>query len=81
MVNPAHARKSKELDDNSPTKNDKKDAMVIAKLVIDGRYSEPHILEGIYAELRLAMNYRNRLVFLFYAKVNQSLLLLNLVYM
>ncbi len=62
LVNPAHAKKSKELDDNSPTKNDKKDAMVIAKLVIDGRYSEPHIPEGIYAELRLAMNHRNRLV-------------------
>lgn len=62
LVNPAHAKKSKELDDNSPTKNDLKDAYTIAKLIVDGRYSEPHILEKEYAELRLAMNHRERLV-------------------
>jgi len=62
LVNPAHVKKSKELDDNSPTKNDPKDAYTIARLVVDGRYSEPHILENEYAELRLAMNHRERLV-------------------
>ena len=41
VVNPLHVKKSKELDDNSPTKNDVKDARVIAQLVKDGRYSEP----------------------------------------
>ena len=55
LVNPMHVKKSKELDDNSPTKNDKKDARVIAQLVKDGRYSKPNIPEGVYAELRAAM--------------------------
>lgn len=29
------------MDDNSQTKNDRKDPKVIAKLVVDGRYSKP----------------------------------------
>jgi len=62
LVNPAHVKKSKSLDDNSPTKNDKKDAKVIAQLVKDGRYSEPNIPEDVYAELRVAMTHRERLV-------------------
>ncbi|MFC7751647.1 transposase, partial [Paenibacillus thermoaerophilus] len=33
VVNPHHVNKSKELEDNSPTKNDYKDAKVIADLV------------------------------------------------
>jgi transposase len=61
LVNPLHVKKSKELDDNSPTKNDVKDARVIAQLVKDGRYSEPNIPAGIYAELRVGMNMRDRL--------------------
>ncbi|TDO94142.1 transposase IS116/IS110/IS902 family protein [Halanaerobium saccharolyticum] len=62
VVNPAHVKKSKSLDDNSPTKTDRKDAKVIAKLVIDGRYSVPHIPEKEYADLRVAMTHRERLV-------------------
>ena len=38
MVNPYHTKRAKELDDNSQTKSDKKDALTIAKLVRDGRY-------------------------------------------
>ncbi|USK31211.1 IS110 family transposase (plasmid) [Bacillus sp. CMF21] len=53
-VNPLHVKRSKELDDNSPTKNDVKDAKVIAQLVKDGRYAEPTIPQGVYAELRVA---------------------------
>ena len=41
LVNPLHVKESKELDDNSPTKNDTKDAWVIAQLVKDGRYAVP----------------------------------------
>ncbi|TDP26976.1 IS110 family transposase [Halanaerobium congolense] len=62
VVNPAHVKKSKSLDDNSPTKTDRKDAKVIAKLVIDGRYSVPHMPEKEYADLRVAMTHRERLV-------------------
>lgn len=62
VVNPAHVKKSKELDDNSPTKNDVKDARVISRLIQDGRYSEPNLPEGIYAELREGMNLYEQLM-------------------
>lgn len=61
LVNPAHVKKSKELDDNSPTKNDVQDAYVIARMVIEGRYSAPIIPQDVYAELRTGMNERDRL--------------------
>ncbi|QYR22421.1 IS110 family transposase [Paenibacillus sp. sptzw28] len=61
VVNPLHVKKSKELDDNSPTKNDVKDAKVIAQLVKDGRYAVPSLPQGIYAELREAMKIRDHL--------------------
>ncbi len=38
MINPYHTKRAKELDDNSPTKSDKKDALTIARLIRDGRY-------------------------------------------
>lgn len=62
VVNPMHVKKSKELDDNSPTKNDTKDAKVIAQLMKDGRYSVPNLLEGVYAELREGVKIRDQLV-------------------
>ena len=52
MVNPFSVKKIKELDDNSPKKTDAKDPKTIAKLVVDGRYSEPYMPEGVYAEIR-----------------------------
>jgi transposase len=59
-VNPAHVKKSKELDDTNPSKNDRKDPKVIAGLVCDGRYALPYMPEGIYAEMRGLnnLNYR-----------------------
>lgn len=57
-VNPYHTKKSKELDDNSPTKNDKKDAITIARLIKDGRYFEPYLPQEIYGELRCLANAR-----------------------
>jgi len=57
-VNPSHTKKSKELDDNSQTKNDKKDAITIARLVKDGRYFELHLPQNIYGELRVLTNER-----------------------
>ncbi len=55
-VNPYHVKQSKELDDNDPSKNDRKDPKVIAGLVNEGRYSYPYIPEGIYAEIRSLSN-------------------------
>lgn len=58
LVNPHHVKKSKELDDNDPGKNDRKDPKIIAGLINDGRYSYPYLPEGIYADLRIASNLR-----------------------
>lgn len=55
LVNPMKVKKSKELDDDSPTKNDTKDAKVIAQNVRDGRFHEPTLPEDVYAELREGM--------------------------
>ncbi|AEP01741.1 transposase IS116/IS110/IS902 family protein [Heyndrickxia coagulans 36D1] len=61
MVNPMHVKRSKELDDNLPTKHDRKDALVIARLVKDGRFSYPRILKGMEAELRVGSTFRSKL--------------------
>jgi transposase len=61
MVNPMHVKRSKELDDNLPTKHDAKDALVIAKLVKDGRFSYPRILHEVEAELRVGSTFRETL--------------------
>lgn len=58
LVNPHHVKKSKELDDNDPTKNDRKDPKVIAGLIKDGRYMYPYLPDGVYADLRTASNLR-----------------------
>lgn len=57
-VNPYHTKKAKELDDNSPTKCDKKDAITIARLVKDGRYFDPYLPQEEYGELRVLTNAR-----------------------
>lgn len=61
MVNPMHVKRSKELDDNLQTKNDKKDALVIARLMKDGRFSYPRLLNEIEAELRIGSTLRSKL--------------------
>lgn len=61
-VNPHHVKKSKELDDNNQSKNDVKDARVIAQLVKDARFSEPNFLDGPYEELRNAKNLRRIMI-------------------
>lgn len=58
MVNPLHVHRTKELDDNSPSKNDCKDPRVIANMVRDGRYFYTYMPTGVYAELRNASNRR-----------------------
>jgi transposase len=62
LVNPFHVKRSKELDDNNPTKNDRKDPKTIAILVKDGRYQVPYVPEGLYSELRTAMETRWHIV-------------------
>jgi transposase len=59
-VNPAHVKKSKELDDTNPSKNDRKDPKTIAGLMADGRYALPYTPENVYAELRDLSSFRYR---------------------
>nr|WP_254901158.1 transposase [Tuberibacillus sp. Marseille-P3662] len=49
VVNPMRVKRSKELDDDSPTKNDTKGTKFIAQVVRDGRYHEPTLTEDVYA--------------------------------
>ena len=62
VVAPQHVKHSKELDDNTQRKDDRKDPRVIAKLVIEGRYSIAYMPEGKFAELRIVYNRRCELV-------------------
>ncbi|MGL4819847.1 MAG: IS110 family transposase [Bacilli bacterium] len=62
VVNPMHVKKSKELDDNTPSKRDPKDAVVIAKLVKDGRYSYAELKEGSAAEIRMGVKLRHEFI-------------------
>lgn len=52
IVNPYHVKKSKELEDNSPSKSDPKDAGLIAGLVQGGKFLNCLLPQGVYAELR-----------------------------
>jgi transposase len=61
MTNPMHVKRSKELDDNLPTKHDRKDALVIARLIKDGRFSYPRILKDVEAVLRVGSTFRGKL--------------------
>jgi len=62
QVNPYHVKQLKELDDNNPSKSDRKDPKTIAMLVRDGRYCIPYFPDGKYAELRKANNLREEWV-------------------
>jgi transposase len=61
IVNPFHVKRARELDDNSPTKSDRKDPKTIAMLVKDGRFREVYIPEGLYQELRESVYERERI--------------------
>jgi len=67
-VSPLHVKRAKEFDDNSPTKNDRKDAWVIARRINDGDFFDPYLPEGIYADLRALTQTRQQQR----AKLNQA---------
>ena len=60
-VLPAHTKRTKEIEDNSPLKSDAKDAALICKLVGDGTFVRFPFLKTPYLELRLLTVQRNRL--------------------
>jgi transposase len=52
LVNPYHVKRSKELEDNSPTRSDRKDAGPIASLIKQGKFMTCLLPESTYADLR-----------------------------
>ena len=61
QVNPYAVKQTKELEDNSQSKDDRKDPKLIANLVKDGNYGMPYLPEGVYAELRRLSMLRDQL--------------------
>ena len=61
-VNPYHTKQAKELNDNSQTKSDPKDALVVAHLIREGRYFDTYLPENEYAELRQLNTERQRIM-------------------
>lgn len=61
QVNPYAVKQTKEVEDNSQLKDDKKDPKLIANLVKDGNYGMPYLPEGLYAEIRRLSMFRDQL--------------------
>ena len=61
QVNPYAVKQSKEIEDNSQLKDDRKDPKLIANLVKDGNYGMPYLSEKIYADLRRLSMFRDQL--------------------
>lgn len=61
QVNPYAVKQTKELEDNSQSKNDRKDPKLIANLVKDGNFGMPYLPEDLYADLRRLSMLRDQL--------------------
>jgi transposase len=62
LVNPHLVKKNKENRDNTPSKSDKKDALVIADMVKNGYYSSIRTTPETFVELRVFMSNRDSVV-------------------
>lgn len=60
LINAAHTKRVKELDDNSPNKTDKKDPRVIADIICLGHTLSVIVPEGAAAEIRNLLHTRER---------------------
>lgn len=61
QVNPYAVKQTKEIEDNSQLKDDRKDPKLIANLVKDGNYGMPYLPEKAYADLRRLTMFRDQL--------------------
>jgi len=61
-VNPYHTKQAKELNDNSQTKSDPKDALIIAHLIRNGNYFDTYLPADEFAELRILNTERQRIM-------------------
>jgi transposase len=71
LVNPYHVKRTKETEDNTPAKTDRKDARLIARMARDGKYLTCMLPEGAYADLRWLSQARRNKVQKLNALVNQ----------
>ena len=62
LVNPHLVKKNKENRDNTPSKSDKKDALVIADMVKNGYYSFTRNTPEAFEELRVFLSNRDSVV-------------------
>lgn len=62
QVNPYTVKQTKEIEDNSRAKDDRKNPKVIANLVKDGNYEISYLPEGIYADFRRLPMFRDQLL-------------------
>lgn len=71
LVNPHLVKKNKENRDNTPSKSDHKDALVIADMIKNGYYSPVRLQPEAYEELRILMANRETITKRLNAAVNQ----------
>lgn len=57
LVNPYHVKKSKELYDNSPKKSDSKDALLIARMMREGKYLRHVCLSNVQEEIKESLDF------------------------
>lgn len=62
LVNPHLVKKNKENRDNTPSKSDKKDALVIADMLKNGYYSFTRTTPEAFEELRVLLSNRDFVV-------------------
>ena len=70
-VNPHHVKRNKENRDNTQSKSDKKDALVIADMVKNGYYSFIHLTSEDFEKLRVLMSNRDFIVKRLVSSINQ----------
>ncbi|CFJ34870.1 transposase IS116/IS110/IS902 family [Mycobacterium tuberculosis] len=71
LVNPHLVKKNKENRDNTPSKSDRKDALVIADMIKNGYYSPVRFNPEAYEELRVLMANRDTVSKRLNSAVNQ----------
>lgn len=71
LVNPHLVKKNKENRDNTPSKSDRKDALVIADMVKNGYYSPVRFNPEAYEDLRILMANRDTITKRLNSAVNQ----------
>ena len=61
QVNPYAVKQTKEVEDNSQLKDDRKDPKLIVNLVKDGNFGMPYLPEKLYADIRRLSMFRDQL--------------------